>query len=166
MAKSTTTRTRNGPPGTIVRASGKDGPQRVASTGARWTDEAEALFLDHLAASCNVTASAASAGFSKEALYRRRRTDPDFADRWQAALEQGYVRLEMMLLHGATGRADPAADPADRAEPLTNNLKCADAPGNVALTARATGLDKDSVANVSLVVALDKDQLIERAKPT
>lgn len=47
--------------------------------------------------------------------------------------------------------------------PLTSNLKWATAPGNVALTARATGLDKDSVANVSLVVALDKDQLIERA---
>ncbi len=46
--------------------------------------------------------------------------------------------------------------------PLTSNLKWADAPGNVALTARATGLDKDSVANVSLVVALDKAQLIER----
>ena len=46
--------------------------------------------------------------------------------------------------------------------PLTSNLKWADAPGNVALSARATGLDKDSVANVSLVVALDKDQLIER----
>ena len=46
--------------------------------------------------------------------------------------------------------------------PLTSNVKWADAPGNVALTARATGLDKHSVANVSLVVALDKDQLIER----
>lgn len=46
--------------------------------------------------------------------------------------------------------------------PLTSNLKWADAPGNVALTARATGLDKDSVANVSLVVAVDKDQLTER----
>ncbi len=46
--------------------------------------------------------------------------------------------------------------------PLTSNLKWADAPGNVALTARATGLDKDSIANVSLVVAVDRDQLTER----
>ena len=30
------------------------------------------------------------------------------------------------------------------------------------VTARATGLDKDSVADVSLMVAIDKDQLIER----
>ena len=46
--------------------------------------------------------------------------------------------------------------------PLTSNLKWAEAPGNVTLTARATGLDKDSVANVSLVVALDRSQLVER----
>jgi mRNA interferase MazF len=47
--------------------------------------------------------------------------------------------------------------------PLTSNLKWAEAPGNVLLTARVTGLSKDSVANVSLIVALDKQQLLERA---
>jgi mRNA interferase MazF len=47
--------------------------------------------------------------------------------------------------------------------PLTSNLKWGDAPGNVVLTARATGLPKDSVANVSLIVALDNQQLTERA---
>ena len=46
--------------------------------------------------------------------------------------------------------------------PLTSNIKWADAPGNVTLTARATGLDRDSVANVSGVVALDRGQLAER----
>lgn len=46
--------------------------------------------------------------------------------------------------------------------PLTSNLKWADAPGNVLLTSRATSLPKDSVANVSLIVALDKQQLTER----
>jgi len=45
--------------------------------------------------------------------------------------------------------------------PLTSNLKWADAPGNVLLAARATGLAKDSVANVSLVVAVDRRQLME-----
>ena len=47
--------------------------------------------------------------------------------------------------------------------PLTSNLKWAEAPGNVRLTARQTGLDKDSVANVSLIVAVDRLQLTERA---
>lgn len=46
--------------------------------------------------------------------------------------------------------------------PLTSNLKWADAPGNVKLSARDTGLDRASVANVSLIVALDKAQLTER----
>jgi mRNA interferase MazF len=45
--------------------------------------------------------------------------------------------------------------------PLTSNLKWADAPGNVLLTARTTGLLKDSVANTSLIVAIDRGQLVE-----
>ena len=46
--------------------------------------------------------------------------------------------------------------------PLTSNLKWAKAPGNVLLNSNLTGLPKESVANVSLVVSLDKDQLTER----
>ena len=45
--------------------------------------------------------------------------------------------------------------------PLTSNLKWATAPGNVHLTAGVTGLPKDSVANVSQIVALDRDLLTE-----
>lgn len=48
------------------------------------------------------------------------------------------------------------------AVPLTSNLRWATAPGNVRLTIRATGLTRESVANVSQVVALDKSILIER----
>jgi mRNA interferase MazF len=43
--------------------------------------------------------------------------------------------------------------------PLTSNLRWADAPGNVLLSARATGLPKDSVANVSQIVSLDRTLL-------
>lgn len=46
--------------------------------------------------------------------------------------------------------------------PLTSNLRWADAPGNVALSARATRLPKDSVANVSQIVAIDRALLTER----
>ena len=48
------------------------------------------------------------------------------------------------------------------AVPLTSNLRWAAAPGNVRLAARATGLPRDSVANVSQLVALDRSILIER----
>jgi mRNA interferase MazF len=37
--------------------------------------------------------------------------------------------------------------------PLTSNLHWAGAPGNLRLSARATGLPRDSVANVSQIVA-------------
>jgi mRNA interferase MazF len=46
--------------------------------------------------------------------------------------------------------------------PLTSNLHWAGAPGNALLTARLTGLPKDSVANASQVVAVDKSILTER----
>jgi mRNA interferase MazF len=46
--------------------------------------------------------------------------------------------------------------------PLTSNVKWADAPGNLLLRARATGLPKDSVANVSQIVSLDRALLTER----
>lgn len=45
---------------------------------------------------------------------------------------------------------------------LTSNLRLAAAPGNVALAAGAAGLDRDSVANVSQVVTLDKSVLSQR----
>ena len=45
---------------------------------------------------------------------------------------------------------------------LTSNTRLLDAPGNVLLPARVTGLPKDSVANVTQVVTLDKDFLVER----
>lgn len=46
--------------------------------------------------------------------------------------------------------------------PLTSNLRWASAPGNVPLSARLTGLSKDSVVNVSQIIALDKGILMER----
>lgn len=45
---------------------------------------------------------------------------------------------------------------------LTSNLKWASAPGNVVLAARSTGLPKESVANVSQIVTLEKSELTER----
>jgi mRNA interferase MazF len=46
--------------------------------------------------------------------------------------------------------------------PLTSNTKWAMAPGNVFLPTRSTGLSKDSVANVSQIMSLDKAFLTER----
>jgi len=46
--------------------------------------------------------------------------------------------------------------------PLTSNLRLAAAPGNVVLAARRTGLPKDSVANVSQIITIDRELLSDR----
>jgi mRNA interferase MazF len=46
--------------------------------------------------------------------------------------------------------------------PLTSNLRLAAAPGNVLLSAERTGLPKDSVANASQIVSIDRSLLTER----
>lgn len=46
--------------------------------------------------------------------------------------------------------------------PLTSNLHWADGPRNLRLSARSTGLPRDSVANVSQIVAIDRSLLSER----
>lgn len=48
---------------------------------------------------------------------------------------------------------------------LTSNLRLADAPGNVLIPRRDSGLARDSVANVSQLVTLDRSALAERVGP-
>ncbi len=45
---------------------------------------------------------------------------------------------------------------------LTSSMRVLDAPGNVLLPAKSSGLAKDSVANVTQIVTLDEDYLAER----
>jgi hypothetical protein len=59
------------------------------------------VFLEHLAATCNVTASAAAAGISVSAVYVHRMKDPEFRALWGDAIEQGYARLEAALIERA-----------------------------------------------------------------
>jgi mRNA interferase MazF len=46
--------------------------------------------------------------------------------------------------------------------PLTSNRAWAEAPGNVLIEARVAGLPRDSVANVSQIVAVDRVLLTEQ----
>jgi len=46
---------------------------------------------------------------------------------------------------------------------ISSNLALADAPGSVEMPAADSGLDRDSVVNVSQVVTLDKIQVGDRA---
>ena len=46
---------------------------------------------------------------------------------------------------------------------IAGNLELADAPGNLLLPARSTGLPRDSVVNVSQLLTLDRSFLTEHA---
>ena len=45
---------------------------------------------------------------------------------------------------------------------ITSNLRLADAPGNVLLSAKHSKLPKESVVNVSQIITIDKSFLTER----
>ncbi len=45
---------------------------------------------------------------------------------------------------------------------VTSNIRLGGAPGNVTLSARETGLSRDSVVNVTQLLTVNKDDLVER----
>ena len=90
-----------GPQGAVVRPAKNGKTKIVRTSGWRWSLQAESMFLEHLAATANVKASCAAAGFTATAVYKQRMANPAFAARWQAALEAGVARLEMLLVHAA-----------------------------------------------------------------
>lgn len=73
-----------------------------------------AIFLEHLAATCNVQASAAAAEVAASTVYANRMRDADFRADWQAALEQGYARLEAALIERAMRGEGRAAIKGDK----------------------------------------------------
>lgn len=109
-----------GPKGSIVRESGKDGPQRIRSEGHRWTEEAESIFLDALAASNNATWAAEQCGFSREAIYARARRDPALAEKMAAARALSHGRIEEGLNREAEDfLAGKPPDPDRPGPPMT-----------------------------------------------
>lgn len=82
--------------------SGRDRRVQIRKVGERFmTGRKRAIFLDHLAETCNVAMSAKAAGASKSGVYRLRRCDAEFAALWRQALLAGYDRLEERLLQHA-----------------------------------------------------------------
>jgi mRNA interferase MazF len=73
--------------------------------------------------------------------------------------EPGYRRPLLIVQSDAFNRSRIATV---LAVVLTSNLRLVEAPGNVLVPARAAGLPKDSVANVSQLVTLDREFLEER----
>lgn len=73
--------------------------------------------------------------------------------------EPGYRRPVLVVQGDAFNRSAIATVVG---VPLTSNLRWADAPSNLLLKARWTGLPRDSVANVSQIVAIDRAALTDR----
>ncbi|MCY7398770.1 MAG: hypothetical protein LH466_08050 [Sphingomonas bacterium] len=103
--------------GTRVRTGPTGREQVVRSAGWQWCDEAEEIFLDTLAASCNVSLAADAAGFSTPTVYRQLRLRPDFEEKWRGALAQGYARLEASLIEAANDALSDADYDASRPIP-------------------------------------------------
>ena len=61
-------------------------PDDFTALAPGWTARKKAVFLDHLAQHGNARAACARVGLSREAAYRLRRRDPDFARGWGAAM--------------------------------------------------------------------------------
>jgi len=92
-------RTKGGEP-MVVRTRNGRLQLRPAHPG-KLTRAAEQLFLQALAASANISLSAAAAGASVAAFLRRRRQKPAFAREMRLALKMGYDRLEAAALMAA-----------------------------------------------------------------
>ncbi len=93
-------------PGTTQGASAKAGTRRPRPSDAQTTtDEVGPIsthwrtyFLEALAATSNVAASARAAGVSPSRAYNARRDHAEFAEAWRGALHEGYEHLEMEAL--------------------------------------------------------------------
>jgi hypothetical protein len=91
-----------------------------------WSIERRQVFLDELAATANVSASARAAGMKEAQAYTERRKSRVFREAWEAALCEGFSRLELMMLERAmkalkheVGDIDPART---RMEEYSNKL--------------------------------------------
>ena len=93
-------------------AGGKAGGRlqvRKAAKGG-WTPAKRAAFLEHLAATCNIAASARAVGMAPRGAHALKARDAVFAADWARAIEAAYETLEARLLAYALGEAEGEAE--------------------------------------------------------
>ncbi len=99
-------------------AGGKAGGRlqvRKAAKGG-WTPAKRAAFLEHLAATCNIAASARAVGMAPRGAHALKKRDAAFAADWAGAIEAAYETLEVRLLAYALGDAEGEAEAESEAE--------------------------------------------------
>lgn len=87
----------------MVTARKRGGTKLKKAPEQSWSQARRQRFLDALAATANVRMAADAAGMGLPGAYKARQRDAAFAELWEAALEQGYGRLESELLSSALG---------------------------------------------------------------
>ncbi|WP_148707815.1 helix-turn-helix domain-containing protein [Komagataeibacter melaceti] len=75
---------------------GRKGPAkpRAVTNGTDPTRDARNIFIEHLRKTGNISASARHAGVSRTTVHRWRAAEPEFAERWDDAEEEGIDALE------------------------------------------------------------------------
>ena len=76
-------------------------PRVTRAPKGAFNDARREAFLAELAATCNVTLACACAKVSSTSVYRERQKNAAFRAGWARALEEGYARLELMMLERA-----------------------------------------------------------------
>jgi hypothetical protein len=93
----------------------QDGTRKLFKGRVRQT------FLEWFAATSNVTLAAKMAGVHHKTAFRHRMNDPDFAEAWDRALEQGYARIEAKLLE-QKAKGEPIRIRGDLVAPETEEV--------------------------------------------
>ena len=96
-----------------MRPSARCGTQLVRAGKGRWSAKAELAFLEALARTACVRRACAASGFSATAVYNRRKGDPEFADRWRAALAAAWEEVDRVAICATLASFDPELAAAD-----------------------------------------------------
>ncbi len=94
-----------------------------------FTQAKQAIFMERLAESANITLSAEAAGVSVETIRRWRRRVPAFAAAWQRALAEGYADLEARTLAQLRFGVTSERETSVTAEGALRTVERRDAPG-------------------------------------
>lgn len=91
---------------------GADGRLKIQALGKRrWSRKTEDRFFAVLRECGNIAASARAVGVSREAVWKKRRTLPAFARRFDETMEEAEIALEFRVLCLGTEWAGDAEDP-------------------------------------------------------
>lgn len=71
---------------------------------SRWNAQKEALFLEVLQQTGNVTKATVKAGLDRSLVYRKRNSNQAFREKWQNAMDQALDYLEAYLWDKAMGK--------------------------------------------------------------